>query len=111
MRKAKSDKQYSIKVSLKGNRRIWRLLVLVGDDTLHDLHEIIFSAFDRYDEHLYSFYFPKAATGRERIPFQEKEYSSPITFEEPDQLYDNQAVEKPSCQEKNHCLARQRAVR
>lgn len=29
-----------------------------GSQTLDDLHEAIYDAFDRYDEHLYSFYFP-----------------------------------------------------
>jgi hypothetical protein len=59
-----TNMQYTFKVSLKGNRRIWRTLVLYGDQTLDDLHEAIYQSFDRYDEHLYSFYFPKAATGR-----------------------------------------------
>ena len=88
MNRKTTNMQYTFKVSLKGNRRIWRTLVLCGDRTLDDLHEAIYKSFDRYDEHLYSFYFPKAATGRERIPFQEKEYTSPITFEEPDLFSD-----------------------
>jgi hypothetical protein len=87
----KSDQQYVLKVNLKGNRRIWRLLVLSGDQTLDDLHETIYIAFDRDDEHLYSFYFPRAATRRDKIGFQSKEYASPITLEEPDPIND----EKP----------------
>jgi hypothetical protein len=91
MRQQKSDHQYVLKVNLKGNRRIWRLLVLSGDQTLDDLHETIYLAFDRYDEHLYSFYFPRAATRRDGIGFRSKEYASPITMEEPDPIND----EKP----------------
>lgn len=38
-----------------------------GDQTLEDLHEAIYEAFDRYDEHLYSFYVaPPGTTGEAR---------------------------------------------
>lgn len=68
---------YSMKVALKGQKRIWRLIELRGDQTLEDLHEAIFSAFERYDEHLYSFYFPKpGARGRSRLTGA-KEFSHP----------------------------------
>lgn len=83
MSRNRSNKQYLIKVNLKGLRRTWRLLALRGDQTLDDLHETIFLAFDRYDEHLYSFYFPKAATGREKVVFRPKEYTSPVALQEP----------------------------
>jgi hypothetical protein len=48
-----------LKVALAGRKNIWRRIALREEDTLEDLHDIIFDAFDRYDEHLYSFYFPK----------------------------------------------------
>jgi hypothetical protein len=72
------------KVNLKGVRRVWRLIALRGDQTLDDLHEAIFLAFDRYDEHLYSFYFPKAATRRDRLAPRPREYTSPRMLEEDD---------------------------
>ena len=62
-----------------------------GDQTLDDLHETIYLAFNRYDEHLYSFFFPKAATGREKIVFRSKEFTSPVALQEPDSFSD----EKP----------------
>jgi len=65
----------------QSNKRMRRTVVLRGDYTLSDLHEI---AFDRFDEHLYSFYFPKAVTGGGRFDFQPKEYSSPIMLKEHD---------------------------
>jgi hypothetical protein len=37
------------------NPIISRTLEIRGDQTLAELHEIIFKAFDRYDEHLYEF--------------------------------------------------------
>jgi hypothetical protein len=88
MRQKQSDKQYLIKVKLKGNRRIWRLLVLRGDQTLDDLHETIYLAFDRYDEHLYSFYFPKAPTRQQGFGLQPKEYTSPNAIRERDDFDD-----------------------
>jgi hypothetical protein len=37
------------------NRAITRTIQILGNQTLEDLHETIFAAFDRYDEHLYEF--------------------------------------------------------
>ena len=49
---------YVFKVALSGSKRIWRRIAMRPAQTLDDLHEAIFTAFDRYDEHLYSFFFP-----------------------------------------------------
>ena len=84
MPEKKSSLEYSFKVNLKGEKSIWRTLVLRGDHTLHDLHETIYEAFDRYDEHSYSFYFPREATRREKPDFEPKQYSSPIMLKEAD---------------------------
>lgn len=45
-----------LKVALDGRRGIWRRIAIRDKQTLGDLHEAIFDAFDRYDEHLYTFY-------------------------------------------------------
>ncbi len=59
---------FILKVALAGKKSIWRRIALRGNQTLDDLHEAIFDAFDRDDEHLYSFYFPKPGTkGRARL--------------------------------------------
>lgn len=39
------------------NRTISRTIEIRGDQTLQDLHNTIFEAFDRWDEHLYEFQF------------------------------------------------------
>jgi len=39
----------------KKNPVISRTIEIRGDQTLEELHEIIFKAFDRFDEHLYEF--------------------------------------------------------
>ncbi len=42
---------------IEQNPVISRTIEIRGDQTLQDLHEAIFTAFDRYDEHLYEFQF------------------------------------------------------
>ncbi len=58
---------YVLNVYLKGgptgpkfaNKEISRAIEIRGDQTLEQLHDIIFAAYDRYDEHLYEFQFGK----------------------------------------------------
>jgi len=90
MAEKKSSLEYSFKVNLKGRKSIWRIVVLRGDHTLHNLHKIIFKAFDREEEHLYSFYFPKEPSGRDWKKLKVKEYSSPFCLEEPNPLSDEE---------------------
>jgi hypothetical protein len=80
----KSETEYVFKVHLKGAKRVARTVALRGDQTLDDLHEAIFAAFDRFDAHLYSFYFPKAPNRRRATGSQTKEYTAPQMFNEPD---------------------------
>jgi hypothetical protein len=85
MARAKSERHYlfNFKVNLKGAKGIWRSIAVRGDQTLDDLHEAIFNAFDRDDPHLYSFYFPKApGRGTRRGP-PPTEYTAPQMFEDP----------------------------
>ena len=58
--KTKSTTEIVFKVGLKG-RRIWRTIALRGDHTLEQLHEEIFSAFNRFDDHLYSLLLSEGA--------------------------------------------------
>lgn len=73
----------TFKVALSGNKKIWRSIALERRQTLDDLHEAIFDAFDRYDEHLYSFFFPFPGTKLERWPRNATEYTSPFGCEDP----------------------------
>ena len=57
-----SNNIFVFKVALKGQKRIWRKIAIRGDQNLSVLHLAIFSAFDRDDEHLYSFYFSSRPT-------------------------------------------------
>ena len=73
---------FIFKVALMGKKSIWRKIAIEGDDTLDDLHEMIFAAFDRYDDHLYSFYFPAKQSKSIRVIVRNSvEYTSPDTFE------------------------------
>jgi len=52
------------KVALGWNRRIWRTIELLDNQTLHDLHNAIQSAFDWDDDHLYAFFMTNKAWDR-----------------------------------------------
>ena len=49
-----------------------------GDQTLDDLHHVIYEAFDRYDEHLYSFYFPIKPTQSKHIIRRSPQFTDPF---------------------------------
>ena len=64
---------YTFKVALDSDKRTYREIEILGDQTTGDFHEIIFKAFDRDEEHLYSFYLtrkPVKSVGR-RYDFPE----------------------------------------
>ena len=84
MTAARSSSHYVFKVKLKGAKRIWRKIALRGDQTLDDLHNAIFEAFDRYDPHMYSFYFPKAPGRGIRSGPPPKEYTAPPMLDDPE---------------------------
>ena len=75
---------YILKVALEHDKKIWRKIAIRSGQTLHDLHDIIYDAFDRDDEHLYSFYFPTIpAKSRSRKAMRDAtEYTHPFALEE-----------------------------
>lgn len=73
---------FTFKVKLKYVKRIWRCIAIRGDQTLDDLHEAIFVAFDRYDDHLYSFYIGERLKTVGRRGRSGIEYTQPYNFEE-----------------------------
>lgn len=75
----KSDgKVLQVKVALIGNKRIYRKIAISEDQTLDDLHEAIFQAFDREEEHLYSFFFPPKATNSKRVMMNSRAFFPPM---------------------------------
>jgi pRiA4b ORF-3-like protein len=69
---------YRLKVSLADFKGIRRWFDMSGNCTFDDLHKMIFVAYDRYDQHLYKFYFPQEKTGS-----LEKIYMSPLIVQHP----------------------------
>ncbi len=53
---SKCTRIYQFKVSLKDRPNIWRIIEIRENQMLSSLHKAIFNAFDRFDEHLYSFF-------------------------------------------------------
>jgi hypothetical protein len=68
---------YSLEVSLTdgpvsaayANRKIARRIDILGRQTLHDLHQTIFEAFERWDHHLYEFNLGEGPGDRSQLYF------------------------------------------
>lgn len=73
-----------LKVALAFDKKTWRKIAVREGQTLHDLHEAIFDAFDRYDEHMYSFFFPRLPKkfNPRTIYKSSEEYTHPYACEE-----------------------------
>jgi tetratricopeptide (TPR) repeat protein len=62
---------HRFKVSLRDRPDIWRIIDIKGNQMLSSLHKAIFKAFDRSEEHQYSFFLSNKPFDRE------SEYTSP----------------------------------
>jgi hypothetical protein len=78
---------YVFKVALAGTKDIWRRIAVRPSQTLDDLHEAIYAAFDRWDEHMYSFFFPARPTTNLRKIYDSPEYTHPYNAENPDPFH------------------------
>jgi hypothetical protein len=86
----KSPSIYSLKVSLFYRKRIYRLIEIQGNYTLNDLHEVIFNAFERGDEHLYTFYLTRTKVKNVRLSRMNSypQYSHPLSFDQKFRIFD-----------------------
>ncbi len=73
---------YRIKVSLFYDKRTYRYIEILEDQSFSDLHETIFEAFDRYDEHLYSFFLTGKAMRSIRKMFDFPQVTHPMSLED-----------------------------
>lgn len=73
---------YVLKVALKDAKRIWRKIAIRDDQKLSDLHKAIFRAFDREEEHLYSFYMTGKKVMTMRAIHRSPEYTHPMMLED-----------------------------
>jgi Plasmid pRiA4b ORF-3-like protein len=73
-----------LKVALAYSKEIWRKIAIREGQTLHDLHNVIFEVFDRYDEHVYSFFLPHSAKklNPRNIYKSSDEYTHPYACED-----------------------------
>lgn len=62
---------------VRQNPVVSRAIQIRGDQTLADLHDAIFDAFDRFDEHLYEFQF-----GKRPMDPKAKRYVLPMVFDD-----------------------------
>ncbi|MCD4774892.1 MAG: plasmid pRiA4b ORF-3 family protein [Candidatus Aegiribacteria sp.] len=69
------DRIHVIKVALMYDKSVYRKIAIRSDQTLKDLHDAIFDAFDREEEHLYSFFFPDRPTKSKRAITDSPEYT------------------------------------
>ena len=75
---------YVLKVALDHTEEIWRRIAIRGGQTLDDLNNIIYDAFDREEEHLYTFYIPSKfikSKSRNVILHSSVEYTHPSNLE------------------------------
>ena len=79
---------FVFKVALSGRKSIWRRIAVKAGQTLDDLHWAIYDAFDRDDEHLYSFYFPRPGAKGRALLRNAVEYSHSAVCEDPNPFSD-----------------------
>lgn len=73
---------YNFKVALFYEKSIYRNIEILGSQTLEDFHNVIFRAFDRFDEHLYSFYITRKTVKNIRKIVNSDEYTLPDGFDD-----------------------------
>jgi hypothetical protein len=74
-----------LKVVLAYENEVWRTIAIREGQTLHDLHGVIYEAFDREEEHLYSFFFPHTRVKNfdlRKIHRNSDEYTHPYALED-----------------------------
>ncbi len=73
---------YRLKVNIIGLEGVHRIIEATANSTFDDLHETIFSAFDRDDEHMYSFFLTGKDTKNRRKIYASPEITHPYAAED-----------------------------
>jgi hypothetical protein len=73
---------FQLRVSIIGIPKLYRLIDISGNCSFEDLHDMIFTAFDRYDPHLYSFFLTMADTKNIRAIYDSPEITHPQNVED-----------------------------
>lgn len=75
-------KIYQFRVSIIGIPNLYRIIETSENCTFDDLHRAIFEAFNRYDEHLYSFFITRKDTENIRDIYNAPEIAHPMSLED-----------------------------
>ena len=90
-------KLYRFKVSIFGIPKLYRTIEASENCTFDDLHEAIFDAFERYDQHMYSFFITKKDTKSMQTILQAPEITHPQNVED---LFDPSVKRKSTARTK-----------
>ncbi len=72
---------YKLKITIPGVKGLARVIEATDDCTFDDLHEAVFDAFDREEEHLYSFFITKKDTASLQAIYDAPEITHPYNTE------------------------------
>ena len=75
-------KIYQFRVSIIGIPKLYRIIEASDNCTFDDLHDVIFQAFNRFDEHLYSFFITRKDTKSMRAIYDAPEITHPMSVED-----------------------------
>ena len=75
-------KIYQFRVSIIGIPKLYRIIEASENCTFDDFHDAIFQAFDRFDEHLYSFFITRKDTKNVRSIYDASEITHPMSVED-----------------------------
>ena len=75
-------KIYQFRVSIIGIAKLYRIIEASENCTFDNLHKAIFQAFNRFDEHLYSFFITRKDTKNTRSIYSAPEITHPMCVED-----------------------------
>ncbi len=75
-------KIFQLRISIIGISKLYRVIDISENSSFEDLHDMIFTAFDRYDPHLYSFFMTMEDSKSLRTIYDSPEITHPQNLED-----------------------------
>ena len=88
---------YVFRVKLMFDKRTYRDILIRGDQTFEQLHEAIFTAFGRYDEHLYRFTVKRTIPGIADLQKAFRQLGFPVVQRRADKGCETLEIASPEC--------------
>lgn len=88
---------YVFRTKLMFDKRTYRDILICGDQTFEQLHEAIFAAFDRDDEHLYRFTVRKTVPGMADLQKALRRFGFPAVRSRADNSCEMLIIACPEC--------------